>query len=81
MLKEYERYVTTYYMCFILELIHILIEIVVFKLYRIVELEMVQRDPRVPIDEVWTKYEDKFQDWFKNYVSLKVQLFTLCRNI
>ena len=53
--------------------IYILIEIVVFKFYRIFEVEMAQRDPRVWIDEVWTKYEEKFQDWFKDYVILKVQ--------
>ena len=31
LLKEYERYVATYYMCFVLELIHILIQNMVFK--------------------------------------------------
>ena len=49
LLKEHERYVTTSYMCFILDLIHILMEIVVLKLYRIFELEMVEWDPRVQI--------------------------------
>ena len=52
------------------------------KLYRIFKLEMVQRDPRVRIDEVWTKYEDKFQDWFKDYVSLKSAIiYTLPKHL
>ena len=60
LLKEYEWCVTTSYICFILYLFFN--RDCVFKLYRIFEVEMVQRDPRVWIGEVWTKNEEKFQD-------------------
>ena len=31
---------------------------------------MVQQNTRIEVEDVWVKFEDRFQDWFKEYVSV-----------
>lgn len=38
-------------------------------LYRIFEAEIVQQNPCVQVEDVWAKFEDRFQERFKEYVS------------